>query len=59
MARLIVQIPEGLGLTSEQIAELRQKFGSQIVESLQAKSGEIAAAAKAKAEVVHVEVIAI
>lgn len=59
MAKLVVQIPEALGLTDAQAQELRQKFASQVVESLQAKTGDIAAAAKAKAEIVHVEVIAV
>ena len=49
MAKLVVQIPEGLGLSEEQTRQLREKFASQVVECLAAKTGEIAAAAKAKA----------
>lgn len=59
MAKILVQVPEAMGLSDEQIKELQQKFVSHVVDSVRAKAGEIAAAAKAKAEVVHVEVIAI
>jgi hypothetical protein len=57
MAKVVVLIPAELGLTDEQTRELKEKFESQIVESSQAKTGEIAAAAKAKSEVVRVDVV--
>ena len=56
MSKLLVQIPESLGLTDQQIADLKQKFASQIVDAMKASTDEKApVAAKVKSEVVHVE----
>lgn len=60
MANIQIQVPKDLGLSDDQVNQLRSRFVSQLVDSLRAEKGEaVAAAAKAKAEVVHVEVIAL
>jgi hypothetical protein len=62
MATILVQVPKRLGLSDDQVTELRRKFESQLVDTMRAEAtGALAAAAKEKVvpEVVHPEVIVI
>lgn len=59
MAGLSVAIPKSLGLSDAEIEQLKVAFSNHLVETMQAQRAEVVAAAKAKAEVVHVEVEAI
>jgi hypothetical protein len=59
MITVPVQVPKDLGLTDDQVSTLRDKFESHLVDNIQAQGRDVSVEAKAKAEVVHVEVIAI
>ena len=50
MAKVIVQIPESLGLSDEQTNDLKQKFESHVVDAIKASTSAIDPAAKYKSE---------
>ena len=41
MAKVIVQIPESLGLSDEQTNDLKQKFESHVVDAIKASTSAI------------------
>jgi hypothetical protein len=62
MANVLVQVPKRLGLSDDQVAQLKQKFESQLVDTMRTEATTaLAASVKEKVvpEIVHPEVIVI